>query len=92
MFRKPRVAVISTGSELAEVGEPLTGSLIYNTNRYMLEAELGRCGCIPAYAGLAGDDPELIAKLISDNLESHDAVVITGGVSAGDYDFVPEAM
>ena len=92
VFRKPRVAVISTGSELAEVGEPLTGSLIYNTNRYMLEAELGRCGCIPAYAGLAGDDPELIAKLISDNLESHDAVVITGGVSAGDYDFVPEAM
>lgn len=92
VFRRPRVAVISTGSELVEVGEQLTGSRIYNTNRYMLEAELRRCGCIPFYAGLAGDDPGVIAKLVSESLDTHDAVVITGGVSAGDYDFVPEAM
>lgn len=92
VYRRPDVAVVSTGNEIAEVGAELSGSRIYNSNRYMLAAELERCGCRAVYEGCAGDDMSGISRLLSRVLSSYDAVVITGGVSAGDYDLVPEAL
>ncbi len=92
VYRKPNVALISTGNEIVEVGTALTGSRIYNSNRYMLAAEMERCGCCAVYEGCAGDDMSSIAGLLSRVLSSYDAVVITGGVSAGDYDLVPDAL
>ena len=92
VYKKLRLAVISTGNELTEVGDHLSGSSIYNTNRYMLAAELTRCGFEAFYAGLAGDDAEETCELIAGCLDNYDGVIITGGVSAGDYDVVPEAM
>ena len=92
VYRKLRVAVISTGNELAEAGETLTGSKIYNSNRYTLTAELLKNGFLPAYLGRADDDTDGIATLLSKALREHDAVLLTGGVSAGDYDLVPDAF
>lgn len=92
VYRVPKVAIISTGSELVEADiEPGPGK-IRNTNRYMLEAALKTLGCEPIYLGIAGDSKEDICALIQKGISECDAVVSTGGVSAGDYDLTPEAM
>ena len=95
VYRVPRVAVLSTGSELVEAdageGEIPPGK-IRNSNAYTLCAALRRCGLEPVYLGIAGDDAGDIAGLIEQGLRGCDAVVSTGGVSVGDYDLTPEAM
>lgn len=92
VFQKPRVALICTGSELTEPGTELQGSQIYNSARPMLMAALEKDGCQADYLGCAADDLAKITALIRSALEDHDAVLLTGGVSAGDYDLVPSAM
>lgn len=92
VYRVPRVALVSTGSELVDVGEVPGPGKIRNSNRYMLEAALKALGCEPIYIGTAGDSAEDICSLIKKGLEDCDAVVSTGGVSAGDYDLTPDAM
>ena len=92
VYRRLRVAVIATGNELQDPGTLLSGGQIYNSNRYMLMSELQRAGYIADYAGNAGDAAAEIASLISGALQDHDAVITTGGVSAGDYDLVPDAL
>lgn len=92
VFQRPGVALITTGSELAEPGDVLGGGMIYNSNRYVLQAALEKEGCNVHYLGIAGDSAEKIAALITDGLSRCDAVILTGGVSAGDYDLTPRAM
>ena len=92
VFRKPKVGIVSTGSELVEPGHPLKPGMIYNTSRYALAAALARDGVEPAFIGSAGDDVDAIAALIMDGLGRCDALVLTGGVSVGDYDLTPAAM
>ena len=92
VFRVPRVGIISTGSELIEPGNRLEPGKIYNTSRYALAAALERDGAKPEYLGSAGDDVDAIAALIREGLARCDALVITGGVSVGDYDLTPDAM
>ena len=92
VFRVPRVGVISTGSELIEPGNPLEPGKIYNTGRHALAVALQRDGTHPLFIGCAGDDVEAIAALIEDGLRRCDALVLTGGVSVGDYDLTPDAM
>ena len=94
VFQKPLVGMISTGSELVEASEegPIPQGKIRNTNRYTIGAALQKDGCIPVYLGTAGDDVSEIAELILKGLEETDLVVLTGGVSAGDYDLTPQAM
>lgn len=92
VYRRPKVGVISTGNEVIEAGTPLTPGKIYNSNRYTLSAALQEIGCESIYLGLAGDSPENICELMKKGLAECDAVVTTGGVSVGDYDFTPDAM
>lgn len=92
VFRRLRVGIISTGNEVIEADEPLAPGKIRNSNRYTLETALHHAGMTPCWLGLAGDRAEEIARLIRLGLESCDAVVLTGGVSVGDYDLTPEAM
>ena len=92
VYRVPRVAVLSTGSELAEAdAEPGPGK-IRNSNAYTLAAALRQNGLEPEYLGIAGDSVAEIAALFERGLERCDAVICTGGVSVGDYDLTPEAM
>lgn len=88
----PKVGLITTGSELAEPGEALSGGKIVNTNRYTFLAAVRRAGCAPAITGAPGDDPEDIAGAMNEALDTCDMVITTGGVSVGDYDFTPDAM
>ena len=86
------IGLISTGSEVVEADQPQTPGKIRNANRSTLTALLSREGCRVRYLGLAGDEAESIAALISEGLNTCDAVILTGGVSVGDWDVTPEAM
>ena len=92
VYKKPRIGIISTGNEVIEADEPLAPGKIRNANRHALEAILIREGLESVYLGLAGDRVEDIARLIEAGLASCDALVLTGGVSVGDYDLTPAAM
>lgn len=92
VYHVPRVGIISTGSELIEPGLPLEPGRIYNTNRYSLTAALTRDSAAPVFIGSADDDADAIAALIEEGLTCCDALVLTGGVSVGDYDLTPAAM
>lgn len=92
VYRIPRVAVFSTGSELVEPGDIPENGKIRNSNRYMLEAALKQAGCESVYFGIASDSVSEISAHLDQALSSCDAVVITGGVSAGDFDLTPNAM
>ena len=92
VFKKPRVALISTGSELVEADAVPEAGKIRNSNRYMLEALLKQLGCEPIYLGIAGDRVADISALLLRGLAECDAVITTGGVSVGDYDLTPAAM
>lgn len=92
VYARPLVGLISTGNELADPGSPLLPGKTRNTNRYMLTAALEQLGCRVQYLGMAEDKKEEIGVRIQAGLESCDAVLLTGGVSVGDYDLTPAAM
>ena len=92
VFRRPRIGLITTGSEVVEADQAQTGGKIRNVNRAALTALLDREGCLVRYLGLAGDDTDGIRALIAEGIASCDAVILTGGVSVGDWDVTPEAM
>lgn len=92
VYRRPRVALLSTGSELVEADAVPGAGKIRNSSRYMLEAALDRLGCEAVYFGIAGDSEAEIAALLEAALDRCAAVITTGGVSVGDYDLTPAAM
>ena len=92
VFRRPRVAVLSTGSELVDAEQTPGPGMIRNSNAHTLSAALRRAGLEPVYLGIAVDTEEGIAALIERALTDCDAVISTGGVSVGDYDLTPAAM
>lgn len=92
VYQMPKVGIISTGSELLDVGEELEDGKIYNSNQYAFCAALKKMGCDPVILGRIKDDTASICKKILEGLESCDALLMTGGVSVGDYDLTPAAM
>ena len=93
VYEKPTVAIISTGSELLELGEEQTNdSQIRSSNNYILEAIVTKYDGIPMQLGCIKDDKATITTAISDALEKSDIVVTTGGVSVGDFDFVKDVI
>lgn len=92
VFIQPTVGIISTGSELLGEDEEARPGKIRNTNRYMLTAALEKIDCLVDYVGTAKDSAEEIEDLINIGLTFSDAIILTGGVSVGDYDLTPAAM
>jgi len=90
--RPPRVGIITTGSELVEPGTQAGPGQIYNSNFYSLAAQVNACGATPLAMGRIADDLEATTALIAACLAECDLLIISGGVSAGDFDFVPTAM
>jgi molybdopterin molybdotransferase len=91
VIRRPVVAVLSTGNELVEVGEPLPEGKIYDSNAYSVFGLVKRHGCIPRMLGIARDDEaELVSKL--KEAQDADMLLTTGGVSMGDYDMVKDIL
>jgi molybdopterin molybdotransferase len=92
VFKKPMVGIITTGSEIKEPGEELEKGQIYNSNSYSIGAQVRRAGALVVYAGIVGDEKERIKQKIGDLLGKCQMVLISGGVSMGDYDFVPQIL
>ena len=93
VFDKPVVAILSTGSELLQLGEEQTSDAqIRSTNNYTIEAIVSQYGGEPRRLSTAVDDREGITRVVAEAVEESDIVVTTGGVSVGDYDFVKDII
>jgi molybdopterin molybdotransferase len=86
------VGILSTGDELVEPEHLPSASKIRNTNAYQLAAQVSTAGAIPKYGGIAADTEFSLSAMLSDSLDQNDVVLLTGGVSMGDFDFVPKVM
>lgn len=91
VVRRPRVAVLSTGDELIEPGQPLGPGQIYNSNRQLLISWLTRLGCEAVDAGILPDDLDRTRARLSE-LHGVDLILSTGGVSVGEADFLGIAL
>jgi molybdopterin molybdotransferase len=89
VYRQPSVGVISTGAELVGHDQKPDQSQIRNSNGPQLMAQVSNLGLLASNYGIVTDVPELIREKILNTTNRHDVVLISGGVSAGDYDFVP---
>ncbi|MER5429179.1 gephyrin-like molybdotransferase Glp [Streptomyces sp. NPDC002588] len=89
---RPRVVVMSTGSELVQPGEELGAGQIYDSNSFALTAAARDAGAIAYRVGAVADDAETLRSTIEDQLVRADLLVTTGGVSVGAYDVVKEAL
>jgi len=86
--RRPRVALMSTGDELVEVGEKPGRGQITDSNRWALLAALREAGAEVRGLGIAPDEPDPLRKLVVDALREVDVIVTSGGVSVGTHDLV----
>ena len=92
VHRQVRGGIFSTGDELVEPGAIPAIAQIRNSNAYQLMAQVQKAGALPEYFGIATDDPANLMDKINLSLEKNDIVLLTGGVSMGDFDFVPEVL
>ena len=90
--RKLRVAIFSTGNELAEAGAQLAPGAIYESNRVLVSAFLDRLGAEVSDLGILRDDPQMLARALSAAAPDHDLILTTGGVSTGEEDHVKTVM
>ena len=90
--RQPRVAILSTGDELVEPANLPGPGKIRNSNGFQLVAQVKAAHCIPNYVGIIPDDEDATDQAIGKALAENDMVILTGGVSMGDFDFVPKIM
>lgn len=93
VIRRPRVAILATGDELTEIGEKLEPAKIINSNSYSLYAQVLKYGGIPVPLGIARDTKEeTLEKIRLAINESADVLLVSGGVSVGDYDVVKDVL
>lgn len=91
VFRKPKIAILTTGSELTQPGNTLTPGKIYESNSATLRAILNQKGLSCSVHSIT-DDMELTLSKLDQLISSHDLILTTGGISVGDYDFVGDAL
>jgi molybdopterin molybdotransferase len=91
VFRRPTVAVLATGDEVVEPGRPVLEHQVRNSNAHALVAQLGQLGLSGRYLGIAGDERDALERSLSRGLTS-DVLLVTGGVSVGEYDLVARTL
>jgi molybdopterin molybdotransferase len=89
---KPIIGVIATGSELLDIDEPLAPGKIRNSNAYMIMAQIERAGGEATYFGKLVDDFSQCLTATKQALSEVDMLITTGGVSVGDYDYIPAIL
>ena len=92
VFRRPRVAIFSTGDELTSIGEPLGEGQIYDSNRYSMYGMIRRLGLEVVDLGVVRDTREATRQAFEQAAAQADAIVTSGGVSVGEADFVVETL
>lgn len=91
VYPRPRVAILPTGDEIVDIDQRPGPGQIRNSNGFMLLGQVVRAGAAPEPLGIARDTPESLKTLIERGLEA-DALILSGGVSAGKLDLVPAAL
>jgi len=86
VYQRPRVAILATGDELADLDERFDETKIINSNSYGTAAAVQEAGGVPVLLGIAQDQPAVLKEKIKQGLNA-DLLVLSGGVSMGDYDF-----
>ena len=92
VFRRIRVAVFSTGNEMAAAGKARGSTQLFDSNRIMLMAMLRRLGCEVSDLGIVGDDRAMLADGLKRAAAGHDLILTSGGVSTGEEDHVKAAV
>lgn len=92
VFAKPRVAVISTGSELQPTGQPLSPGQIPDSNSPMVAALIRTCGPVAVTLARSADTPADLRALFNDLAGEHDVIITTGGIAVGAFDVVREVL
>jgi molybdopterin molybdotransferase len=92
VFRRPQVAILSTGSELVEPHQTLQPGQIVDSNQYALMALVRQIGAEVISLGVVSDRPELLKAAMQSAIAQADIVISSGGVSVGDYDFVDRLL
>ncbi len=92
VVEKPKVAIIATGNEIAEVGAERASNQIYDSNKIMVSAMCQELGAETSDLGIVKDNTEEIGEKIQSALKTHDAIITTGGTSVGGLDLVPDAV
>ena len=91
VYPKPRISIIVTGKELQQPGQPLQYGQVYESNSFTLTAALQQININDVKTLWADDDLEILKQVLQNALLQADIVLLTGGISVGDYDFVLEA-
>lgn len=89
--KKPKVKIAATGSELVEPGENTSDGQVFNSNSYQMLAQLRTTGIDAEYGGVLKDNMEAVKEFL-ENSGDADLTLLSGGVSVGDYDFIPDAL
>ncbi|CAM3814097.1 MULTISPECIES: molybdopterin molybdotransferase MoeA [Bacillus cereus group] len=89
VVKQPVIGIVTTGSELLEVHEQLKPGKIRNSNSYMIAAQIERAGGVVRYYGQFADDLETCYNTVKKAMKEVDILITTGGVSVGDYDYLP---
>ncbi|MEP0266618.1 gephyrin-like molybdotransferase Glp [Dokdonia sp.] len=92
VYKKPSIAIVVTGNELVNPGDVLPYGKVYESNGSMLTAVLSELGYKNTSVVTVEDDYEKTKKALNDVIQNYDVVIVTGGVSVGDYDFVGRAL
>lgn len=92
VFKRPRVAVFSTGDEVCQPGEPLKPNCIYDSNRFTIKSMVRKLGCEVIDLGIIHDSEDALADALSQAAVDADVVISSGGVSVGDADFIKLAL
>lgn len=92
VYSRYRIGVITTGDELVEPQQVPGPAQIRNSNAWQLIAQVAKAGAIPSYYGIAVDEEAQTLELIDKASAENDIVLLTGGISVGDFDFVPSVL
>jgi putative molybdopterin biosynthesis protein len=92
VWRKPRVAIISTGDEIIAPGDPMRAGAVYDSNAAILAAAVEEAGGIPHPLGIGPDDEDVLSRLVGEGLASCDMVILSGGTSKGAGDLCYRAI
>lgn len=92
VYRRPRVALLTTGDELVMPGQPLPPGAIYNSNRYTLRGLIEACGGVCSDLGVVPDNLAATRAALREAAAGHDVIVSTGGVSVGEEDHLKAAV
>lgn len=90
--RSPKIAIITTGTELVNPHEKPTGGKIRNSNASQLMSQLAKMNLTVTNLGIVGDDYDKLSEIFTSALANNDCVFFTGGASVGDFDWIPKIL